>query len=121
MPHTHQVPSLRPKHCRVHFDPSGAIRDAQSGAALSRHLFQQKEKHAKANTRKQQPGGLGPRPGLHGLEPELWASAGQTGAIAFIRAAVERGVTFFDTAQSTVPFTTRSWWAKRSPLSAIRS
>ena len=42
--------------------------------------------------------------------------------IALIRAAVERGVTFFDTAEVYGPFSrTRSWWAKRWPPSGTGS
>ena len=50
--------------------------------------------------------GLGHRTRLHGDEPELPARppTGRT-MIALIRTAVERGVTFFDTAQVYGPFT----------------
>jgi aryl-alcohol dehydrogenase-like predicted oxidoreductase len=34
--------------------------------------------------------------------------------IALIRAAVERGVTFFDTAECTGHSQTKNWWVKRS-------
>ena len=40
--------------------------------------------------------------------------------IRLIRAAVERGVTFFDTAQVYGPFTNRRWWAKPWPRSGSR-
>ena len=33
--------------------------------------------------------------------------------VALIRAAVERGVTFFDTAEVSAPSRMRRWWAKR--------
>ena len=42
-------------------------------------------------------------------------------SIALIRAAVERGVTFFDTAQVYGPFDTRSSSARRSNRCATRS
>ena len=49
--------------------------------------------------------GLRPRPRLHGPEPELRpADPDRQTAIALIRAAVERGVTFFDTAEVYGPF-----------------
>ena len=57
-----------------------------------------------AHTRKQA-GGLGDRARLHGDEPELPAFPRQEEMIALIRTAVERGVTFFDTAQVYGPFT----------------
>jgi aryl-alcohol dehydrogenase-like predicted oxidoreductase len=40
--------------------------------------------------------------------------------IGLIRAAVERGVTFFDTARCTGRSRTRSSWARRSSPSATR-
>ena len=33
--------------------------------------------------------------------------------ISLLRSAVERGITFFDTAEAYGPFTTRSWSVKR--------
>ena len=39
---------------------------------------------------------------------------------ALLRAAVERGVTFFDTAEVYGPFTTKSLWAKPSLPSASK-
>jgi len=42
-------------------------------------------------------------------------------AIAVLRAAFERGVTFFDTAEAYGPFTTRSWSVKPSRRSVVRS
>lgn len=41
-------------------------------------------------------------------------------AITFLRAAVERGVTFFDTAEVYGPFTTRASSARRWRRSATR-
>lgn len=38
-------------------------------------------------------------------------------AIALIRSAYERGLTFFDTAEAYGPTRTRSSWARRSPRS----
>lgn len=40
--------------------------------------------------------------------------------IALIRAAVERGVTFFDTAEVTGRLLTKSWWARRLLQFAVR-
>jgi aryl-alcohol dehydrogenase-like predicted oxidoreductase len=40
--------------------------------------------------------------------------------IALLRAAVERGVTFFDTAEVYGPFTTKNSWARPSSPSAER-
>jgi len=56
---------------------------------------------------KKQFGSFGSRTGLHGNE--LWATARrrQAGMISVIRAAVERGVTFFDTAEVYGPYTIR--------------
>ena len=52
------------------------------------------------------PRGLGHRPRLHGHELSPTAADGDTQEmIALIRAAVERGVTFFDTAEVYGPFT----------------
>ena len=55
---------------------------------------------------KQQSGSLGPRARLHGDELRLRPAAEhKQEMIALIRAAVERGVTFFDTAEVYGPFT----------------
>lgn len=40
--------------------------------------------------------------------------------IALIRAAVERGVTFFDTAEAYVRLSTKNSWAKPSLPSAVK-
>ena len=48
---------------------------------------------------------LGDRARLHGHEPELPPFPDRSEALALIRTAVERGVTFFDTAQVYGPFT----------------
>ena len=63
------------------------------------------EHHAEAQTRQQWPRGLGHRPWLHGAELWLRPAADTQDAIRLIRAAVERGVTFFDTAEAYGPFT----------------
>ena len=60
-------------------------------------------------------GGFGHRAGLHGHD----AASTDTGQqkqemIRLIRAAVERGVTLFDTAEAYGPSPTRNWSAKRS-------
>jgi aryl-alcohol dehydrogenase-like predicted oxidoreductase len=60
--------------------------------------------------------GLGCMGLSHGYGPAVDKQHG----ISVIRAAVECGVTFFDTAESYGPFTTKNWWAKPSLLSAIR-
>ena len=60
--------------------------------------------NAKAQTRQERPGGLGDRPRLHGTELRLWPAGPTKEAIRLIRAAVERGVTFFDTAEAYGPF-----------------
>ena len=39
--------------------------------------------------------------------------------VALLRSAVERGITFFDTAEVYGPFTNEELVAKRSPRSAI--
>ena len=49
-------------------------------------------------------GSFGHRPRLHGPELRLRAGGRQEDGIALIRAAVERGVTFFDTAEVYGPF-----------------
>ncbi len=61
--------------------------------------------NAKTQTWKKQPGSRGHRAGLHGHEFWLRPGDGQEGGIALIRAAIERGVTFFDTAEVYGPFT----------------
>ena len=50
-------------------------------------------------------GSLRDRPGLHGLSHGYGPPVAQQDGIALIRAAVEAGVTFFDTAQTYGPFT----------------
>jgi aryl-alcohol dehydrogenase-like predicted oxidoreductase len=40
--------------------------------------------------------------------------------ISLLRTAVDRGVTFFDTAEVYGPFTMRYWWVKRSLPCATR-
>ena len=61
---------------------------------------------AEAQTWKERSGGLGAGARLHGdelwLRPGRWTSRQR---ISLIRAAVERGVTFFDTAEAYGPFT----------------
>ena len=62
-------------------------------------------RHAEAQTWKEQPGSLGHRAWLHGDEPCYGPPQDRQEMIALIRAAVERGVTFFDTAEVYGPFT----------------
>ena len=50
-------------------------------------------------------GSLGSRARLHGNELWLWPAADKQEMISLIRAAVERGITFFDTAEAYGPFT----------------
>ena len=60
----------------------------------------------KAKTRKQRPGSLGHRARLHGDELFGYGPPkDKQEMISLIRAAVERGVTFFDTAEVYGPFT----------------
>ncbi len=61
--------------------------------------------HAEAHTWKQQPGSLGPRARLHGHEHQLRPAADKQEMIRLLHSAVERGMTFFDTAQVYGPFT----------------
>ena len=61
--------------------------------------------NAKTQAWKEWPGSLGDRPRLHGTELRPTARRPTAEAIALIRAAVERGVTFFDTAEAYGPFT----------------
>jgi len=61
-------------------------------------------KNADAETWQRRVGSVGTRPRLHGIESELLPNPGSTEGIALIRTAVERGVTFFDTAQVYGPF-----------------
>jgi aryl-alcohol dehydrogenase-like predicted oxidoreductase len=68
-------------------------------------LKDRNSKNAEAQTWKQQLGSFGYRARLHGHEPKLRAGARQAALIALIRATVERGVTFFDTAMAYGPFT----------------
>ena len=59
---------------------------------------------AKATIGKERPGSLGYRTGLHGNELRLWPCAGKEGDDCASRKAVERGVTFFDTAEAYGPY-----------------
>ena len=60
---------------------------------------------AETQTWKERPGSVGARARLHGHELRLWPAVDKQDGIALIRAAVERGVTFFDTAEAYGPFT----------------
>ena len=55
-------------------------------------------------TRPSGPSGLGPRPRLHGHEPVVRPRPPRDEMITFLRAAVDRGVTLFDTAEVYGPF-----------------
>ena len=58
--------------------------------------------------------------GCMGLSFGYGPATDKQDAIALIRAAVERGVTFFDTAQVYARSSMRRWSVKRSPRSASR-
>src|SRR5664280_3894373 len=60
--------------------------------------------NAKAQTRKEQPRSISPRARLHGHERHYGPPADKQEMIGLIRAAVDRGVTFFDTAEVYGPF-----------------
>ena len=51
--------------------------------------------------------------GCMGMSFGYGPAADKQEMIRLIRAAVERGVTFFDTAEATVRSQTKNWWAKR--------
>lgn len=59
--------------------------------------------------------------GCMGLSYGYGPATDRQEAIKLIRAAVERGVTFFDTAEAYAPSQMRNCWAKRWLLAAIRS
>ena len=59
--------------------------------------------------------------GCMGLEAVYGPATDRRQGIAIIRAAVERGVTLFDTAEAYGPFTNEASSAKRSAPSATRS
>ncbi len=50
--------------------------------------------------------------GCMGLSYGYGPATDKQDAINLIRAAFERGVTFFDTAEAYGPSRTRNWWAK---------
>ena len=59
--------------------------------------------------------------GCMGMKPVYAERIDKQEMIALIRTAVERGVTFFDTAESLRSHSpTKNWWAKRSRHSAAR-
>ena len=65
--------------------------------------------------------GLGHRPRVHGHELQLRPTRETSKEmIALMRTAVERGVTFFDTAEVYGPLTTKSSWARHSLRSASK-
>ena len=74
--------------------------------------------NAKAQTWKKQSGSLGHRARLHGNELWLRPAERKQEMISLIRTAVERGVTFFDTAEVTARSRTKNSWAKPSLRSA---
>src|SRR6202142_2873273 len=61
--------------------------------------------HAKTKTWEKRPRSLGDGTRLHGHGPGLRPGGEKQAMISVIRAAVERGVTFFDTAEAYGPFT----------------
>ena len=60
--------------------------------------------HAETNIGSERPRGIGDWPRLHGPELRLRTGDRRGEVIRLIRAAVERGVTFFDTAEAYGPF-----------------
>ena len=56
--------------------------------------------------------------GCMGLSFAYGAPPDRDAAISLVRAAFDRGVTFFDTAEVYGPYGTRSCWARRSRHSA---
>ena len=77
-------------------------------------------KNAETQSWKQRPGSLSHRAGLHGHERELRPSPDKPEMIALIRAAVDRGVTFFDTAEVYGRSPMKSWWARHWRRSVTR-
>ena len=63
------------------------------------------EEHAEAHTRQKRPGSLRIGFGCMGLNFGYGTASARRTAIALIREAVDRGVTFFDTAEVYGPFT----------------
>ncbi len=63
------------------------------------------ETDEKTQTWEKQPGSIRHRAGLHGTEFRLGPAVDRNEGISLIRAAAERGVTFFDTAEVYGPFT----------------
>jgi aryl-alcohol dehydrogenase-like predicted oxidoreductase len=63
------------------------------------------DEHEEAHARQQRVTGIGDRVWLHGADGGYGAAADRQQAIALIHAAVDRGVTLFDTAEAYGPFT----------------
>ena len=63
------------------------------------HTVDEEENNGKAQTWQKQFGSFGNRPRLLGLSFGLGPAVDKQQGISLIRAAVERGVTFFDTAE----------------------
>jgi aryl-alcohol dehydrogenase-like predicted oxidoreductase len=59
--------------------------------------------------------------GCMGLTFAYGPAVEKQAATAFIRAAVERGVTFFDTAEAYGPFANENWWVRPWLRCAIKS
>ncbi len=95
-----EVP-LRDRHG---FTEAGRISGASADLTIRRVAG--RRNNAKAQTRKKRSGSFGARTGLHGNE--LFLRPGRKTSeemISLIRTAVERGITFFDTAEVYGPFT----------------
>ncbi|HET9376575.1 MAG TPA: aldo/keto reductase, partial [Chthoniobacterales bacterium] len=75
---------------------------ARLNGSGARHRHQ---KNGEAQTWKRQSGSLGHRARLHGNELSYGPPADRQEMISLLRTAVERGVTFFDTAEVYGPFT----------------
>ncbi len=75
------------------------------GLIPDRNVHSKENQNAEAQTGKQQPQSLGHRAWLHGHELLYGPPKDKQEITALLRAAVERGVTFFDTAEVYGPFT----------------
>ena len=94
----------------IHADFIGLSQECQAAylcrISIGRCAAQTEPDMQNAQIGKKRPGSLGHRPWLHGHELPLWRRPRtRREMIALIRAAVERGVTFFDTAEVYGPFT----------------
>ena len=100
------VELLRPRISESHTGSKKGARRGPRRAYRGKVDGRRGHKHstAEAQTWKEQAGSLGHRLRLHGAELRLCHRSAR-GRITLIREAVERGVTFFDTAEVYGPFT----------------